>query len=222
MRKLSNRWKEKVKNGMDVQYLKYADITLTDGTVLNLTSANLWANGFSFEDSVSGDSSFDIGSAIINVLNLSINNFDGEYSNYDFEGAEVICYVGLQIEDEDTSELLDSAGEQILDSTGDTIIVHKNTVIEKTRICTATVVEQPEDETVTIDLTCEDNMRKFDYNFLKNRTWDNEILSYVAKIHEYKGKQEFYIRSKPVELERLIEIAKVQSTEASNLSLIHI
>lgn len=165
MRKLSNRWKEKVKNGMDVQYLKYADITLTDGTVLNLTSANLWQNGMEFEDSVSNDSSFDIGSAIINVLNLSINNFDGEYSDYDFEGAEVICYVGLQIENEDTSELLDSAGEQILDSTGDTIIVHKNAVIEKTRICTVTVIEQPEDETVTIDLTCEDNMRKFDRNY---------------------------------------------------------
>lgn len=165
MRKLSNRWKEKVKNGMDVQYLKYADITLTDGTVLNLTSANLWQNGMEFEDSVSNDSSFDIGSAIINVLNLSINNFDGEYSDYDFEGAEVICYVGLQIENEDTSELLDSAGEQILDSIGDTIIVHKNAVIEKTRICTVTVIEQPEDETVTIDLTCEDNMRKFDRNY---------------------------------------------------------
>lgn len=165
MRKLSNRWKEKVKNRMDVQYLKYADITLTDGTVLNLTSANLWQNGMEFEDSVSNDSSFDIGSAIINVLNLSINNFDGEYSDYDFEGAEVICYVGLQIENEDTSELLDSAGEQILDSTGDTIIVHKNAVIEKTRICTVTVIEQPEDETVTIDLTCEDNMRKFDRNY---------------------------------------------------------
>lgn len=165
MRKLSNRWKEKVKNGMDVQYLKYADITLKDGTVLNLTSANLWQNGMEFEDSVSNDSSFDIGSAIINVLNLSINNFDGEYSDYDFEGAEVICYVGLQIENEDTSELLDSAGEQILDSTGDTIIVHKNAVIEKTRICTVTVIEQPEDETVTIDLTCEDNMRKFDRNY---------------------------------------------------------
>lgn len=138
MRKLSNRWKEKVKNGMDVQYLKYADITLTDGTVLNLTSADLWANGFSFEDSVSNDSSFDIGSAIINVLNLSINNFDGEYSDYDFEGAEVICYVGMEFDDGTT---------------------------EKIRICTATVVEQPEDETVTIDLTCEDNMRKFDRNY---------------------------------------------------------
>lgn len=138
MRNLSSNWKEKVKRGMDVQYLKYADITLTDGTILNLTSANLWANGFSFEDSVSNDSSFDIGSAIINVLNLSINNFDGEYSDYDFEGAEVICYVGMEFDDGTT---------------------------EKIRICTATVVEQPEDETVTIDLTCEDNMRKFDRNY---------------------------------------------------------
>lgn len=138
MRNLSSNWKEKVKNGMDVQYLKYADITLTDGTVLNLTSADLWQNGLSFEDSVSSDSTFDIGSAIVNVLDLSINNFNGEYSGYDFEGAEVVTYVGLELDNETT---------------------------EKIRICTMTVVEQPEDETVTIDLTCEDNMRKFDRNY---------------------------------------------------------
>lgn len=138
MRNLSSNWKEKVKNGMDVQYLKYADITLTDGTVLNLTSADLWQNGLSFEDSVSSDSTFDIGSAIVNVLDLSINNFNGEYSGYDFEGAEVVAYVGLELDNETT---------------------------EKIRICTMTVVEQPEDETVTIDLTCEDNMRKFDRNY---------------------------------------------------------
>ncbi len=59
-------------------------------------------------------------------------------------------------------------------------------------------------------------MRNFDYSHLKDRTWDNEILSYVAKIHEFKGKQELYFRQKPVELERLVEIAKVQSTESSN------
>ena len=59
-------------------------------------------------------------------------------------------------------------------------------------------------------------MRNFDYSHLKNRTWDNEILSYVAKIHEFKGRQELYLRQKPVELERLVEIAKVQSTESSN------
>lgn len=59
-------------------------------------------------------------------------------------------------------------------------------------------------------------MRNFDYEKLVDRTWDNEILSYVAQIHEHKGRQELYIRQKPVELERLVEIAKIQSTESSN------
>jgi Fic family protein len=59
-------------------------------------------------------------------------------------------------------------------------------------------------------------MRTFDYTRLADRTWDNEILSYISKIHEYKGKQELFLRQKPVELKRLVEIAKIQSTEASN------
>ena len=59
-------------------------------------------------------------------------------------------------------------------------------------------------------------MREFDYVKLKSKLWDSEILSYVAQIHEYKGRQELYIRQKPVELERLVEIAKIQSTESSN------
>ncbi|MCR5226121.1 MAG: Fic family protein, partial [Eubacterium sp.] len=59
-------------------------------------------------------------------------------------------------------------------------------------------------------------MRSFDYTHFADRTWDNEILSYVSKIHEYKGKQELFLRQKPVELKRLVEIAKIQSTEASN------
>lgn len=59
-------------------------------------------------------------------------------------------------------------------------------------------------------------MRDFDYTRLKERTWDSEILFYVAQIHEYKGKQELFLRQKPVELNRLTEIAKAQSTESSN------
>lgn len=59
-------------------------------------------------------------------------------------------------------------------------------------------------------------MRNFDYSKLKGRTWDNEILAYVAQIHEYKGKQDLYLRQKPAELKRLIDIAKIQSTESSN------
>lgn len=59
-------------------------------------------------------------------------------------------------------------------------------------------------------------MRQFDYTYLADRTWDNEIISFIAKIHEYKGKQDLYLRQKPVELNRLIEIAKIESTESSN------
>ncbi len=59
-------------------------------------------------------------------------------------------------------------------------------------------------------------MREFDYSKLKNKTWDNEILSLIAQIREYKGRQSLYLEQKPMELNRLVEMAKIQSTEASN------
>lgn len=59
-------------------------------------------------------------------------------------------------------------------------------------------------------------MRNFDYMKLSEQMWDTEIVSYIAKIHECKGRQELFVRQKPVELERLIEIARIQSTESSN------
>ncbi len=59
-------------------------------------------------------------------------------------------------------------------------------------------------------------MREFDYSHIKEMTWDSEILSLVAGIYKYEGKQELYLKQSPQELDRLIEIAKVQSTEASN------
>ena len=59
-------------------------------------------------------------------------------------------------------------------------------------------------------------LRIFDYSSLKEKTWDCEIISLVAKIHEYKGRQEVYLKQKPEALDKLIEIAKRQSTEASN------
>lgn len=59
-------------------------------------------------------------------------------------------------------------------------------------------------------------MRQFDYSKYTLKQWDNEILNYLTQIHEFKGKQELYARQKPVELERLVEVAKVQSVESSN------
>lgn len=59
-------------------------------------------------------------------------------------------------------------------------------------------------------------MRNFDYSQLASCSWNSEIIGLVAQIHEYKGRQELYLKQKPAELDRLIEIAKVQSTESSN------
>lgn len=164
MRDISNRFKNE-QNNDNRNYLKYADITLTDGTVINLTNADFWSNGMKFEDSVSDDNAFKIGSANINTLNLSINNFDGKYTDYDFTDATVICYVGIELESEDTSALLDTTGDKILDTTGNEIIVHKNALIEKIRICTMTVIDTPYQNTTIIELQCEDNMRKFDRDY---------------------------------------------------------
>ena len=59
-------------------------------------------------------------------------------------------------------------------------------------------------------------MRKFDYTNLKNKTWNSNIINMIGKIHEAKGRQELYLSQKPDELNKLVELSKIQSTEASN------
>ncbi len=59
-------------------------------------------------------------------------------------------------------------------------------------------------------------MREFNYGKIKEQKWDLEVLSLIAGIYKYAGKQELYLKQRPDELEKLVEIAKVQSTEASN------
>lgn len=59
-------------------------------------------------------------------------------------------------------------------------------------------------------------MRNFDYRKLKNSAWNTEIVNYISQIRLLQGRQEGFWKSKPYELDRLVEIAKIQSTEASN------
>ena len=51
-------------------------------------------------------------------------------------------------------------------------------------------------------------------------TWKNlltpEIVLMLTQIHEYKGEQNLFAKTKKEELRKLIEIAKIQSTQASN------
>ena len=136
MRNLSTEFKEQQNSG-NRNYLKYADFTFTDGSTLSITDKDLWSNGFKFEDAVSQSGSFDIGAAIVNKLTLQINNFSGKYTDYIWDGARVVCHIGLEL------------------STG----------IEKIRICTMTVTDAPYQNTAIVSLTCEDSMRLFDRDY---------------------------------------------------------
>ena len=136
MRNLSTEFKEQQNSG-NRNYLKYADFTFTDGSTLSITDKDLWSNGFKFEDAVSQSGSFDIGAAIVNKLTLQINNFSGKYTDYIWDGARVVCHIGLEL------------------STG----------IERIRICTMTVTDAPYQNTAIISLTCEDSMRLFDRDY---------------------------------------------------------
>ena len=59
-------------------------------------------------------------------------------------------------------------------------------------------------------------MREFNYSQIRDRKWDSELLGLIAAIYKEAGKQEMYLKQRPEELEKLVEIAKIQSTEASN------
>lgn len=136
MLNLSTAFKNELNND-NRNYLCYADITLSDGTVLNLENKDIWTGGMTIEDAVSGTSSFDIGSAIINKLTLVINNIYETYSEYDFTDAVVVPYVGLELPDG---------------------------TIEKIRKGVFTV-DDPSYNGSLITLSCLDEMHKLDYSY---------------------------------------------------------
>ena len=59
-------------------------------------------------------------------------------------------------------------------------------------------------------------MRNFNYKNECENLLTPEIVALLTKINEYKGKQNQYIDIKKDTLDFLVEVAKVQSTEASN------
>ena len=59
-------------------------------------------------------------------------------------------------------------------------------------------------------------MRRFEYGRIRSLSWDMDILSLIAGIYRANGKEEVLLSQSPTVLESLVELAKVQSTEASN------
>ena len=130
----SNEYDNKIMD--DRVFILNADITLSDNTVLKLDDTDIIQGGMEFEDATSGTSSFQIGAAIINKHILTIQNFDGKFDTYDFTGATVIPYVGLQL-----SETVESLKKGFY------------------------TVDEPNAVGGIISLECLDNMHKFERPF---------------------------------------------------------
>ncbi|MCQ2552869.1 MAG: hypothetical protein MJ150_01000 [Clostridia bacterium] len=59
-------------------------------------------------------------------------------------------------------------------------------------------------------------MKDFNYEKYRKANWDNEVLGFIAQLHEFKGKQEMFLRKTSLELEKLTVTAKMQSTKAAS------
>ncbi len=59
-------------------------------------------------------------------------------------------------------------------------------------------------------------MRSFNYSAIRERKWDSEILGLIAAIYRETARQELYLKQRPETLEKLVQIARVQTTGASN------
>lgn len=59
-------------------------------------------------------------------------------------------------------------------------------------------------------------MRILNYKTEYQKLLTSEIVSYLAQIHEQKGQQNLFMEAQKDALSELLEIAKIQSTEASN------
>lgn len=170
MRKVTSDFKNQIERD-NRNYYEWVDITLKDGTVLNLTNKNIWNSGIKIEDAVSGTSEFQIGTAIINKATVTLNNLYDDFTEYDFNEAKIVIYIGYNIATTTVEESWrDINGEQILDVNGNEILLlHNGTFLEKVKMFTGTVVDSPYQNSSLITLTCEDNMLLFDRDYSESK-----------------------------------------------------
>lgn len=92
---VSNEYKKIIKE--DRRFLLKATLTLLDGTIFELDDSDIFQSGMSFDEATSGSNNFQIGHAYIGGHKLVLNNFDGKFDEYDFTGATIVPYQGLQL-----------------------------------------------------------------------------------------------------------------------------
>lgn len=80
-------------------YINRLDITLSDGTSLDITNEHIMGRGIEVDDAVGDDSNFNaLGATVCNSLKITLYNNDEIYSNYIFENATCVYYTALEVD----------------------------------------------------------------------------------------------------------------------------
>ena len=159
---VSGEFRDKLNNG-NCNYLSYADITLKDGTTLNLTNDDIWNGGVTIEDAVSSGT-FEVGSVVINQCTIVINNIYDKFTKYDFKEAVVRAQLGTDLNETEFDIDADDETESSYTPR-----------IEKIKKGVYTVDDTKYNGSI-ITLTCIDNMGKFD------RAYSESKLEYPATL----------------------------------------
>lgn len=112
-----------------------ATLALANGATVYLTGDDFMMSTMTFEQAVSSTSGFDVGGAIVGSCSMQLNNYGGKFDDYDFTGATVTPYVGV-------------------DYTGDGAV---DEWLRKGRYW----VDQPDTYGTVISLDCEDALSRF-------------------------------------------------------------
>ena len=96
MRSTTSTYKQIIASGETRIFHVRINLTLADETALVLTDSDIMSGTFVMESASSGESSFDIGSAIIGMCKFSLENFDERFTRYDFFNATATVWVKLE------------------------------------------------------------------------------------------------------------------------------
>lgn len=96
---LSTSWAYRIKIAQDTRCLVKATLRLADGTVHELTGEEIMGNTVAFSHATSSSGSFDIGAAVIGSFRCTLRNNDSQFDDFDFTGATITPYIGMEFED---------------------------------------------------------------------------------------------------------------------------
>ena len=93
----STEYEEKVL--LNRQFLTDITITFPNGNIIkDIDNDLLMSGGLQFDDAVSANGRFEVGTVIAKQCTILLNNSDERFSEYDFRGAAIRVKIGLQLE----------------------------------------------------------------------------------------------------------------------------